>query len=85
MQADPAVKEREFVEPEEFLFKDDGMFPNSALPLLLYRQAFTAEAEDLASVIEQRFAENDWTNSWRNGVYSFAHYHSTTHEALGVY
>src|SRR2546429_306773 len=85
MQADPAVKEREFVEPEEFLFKDDGVFPNSALPLLLYRQAFTAEAEDLASVIEQRFAENDWTNSWRNGVYSFAHYHSTTHEALGVY
>jgi uncharacterized protein YjlB len=85
MQADPAVKEREFVEPEEFLFKDDGMFPNSALPLLVYRQAFTAEAEHLASVIEQRFAENDWTNSWRNGVYSFAHYHSTTHEALGVY
>jgi uncharacterized protein YjlB len=85
MQAHPAVKQQEFVEPEEFPFKDDGIFPNSALPLLLYRQAFTAEAEDPASVIEQRFAENDWTNSWRNGVYSFAHYHSTTHEALGVY
>ncbi|PYI73826.1 MAG: cupin [Verrucomicrobia bacterium] len=85
MQAHPAVKQQEFVEPEELPFKDDGIFPNSVLPLLLYRQAFTAEAEDLASVIEQRFAENDWTNSWRNGVYSFAHYHSTTHEALGVY
>ena len=85
MQAHPAVNQREFVEPEEFRFKDDGIFPNSVLPLLLYRQAFTAEAEDPASVIEQRFAENDWTNSWRNGVYSFAHYHSTTHEALGVY
>jgi uncharacterized protein YjlB len=76
---------REVVKPEQFRFKDDGVFPNSDLPLLIYRQAFTTEAEDRAFTIEQCFAENDWTNSWRNGVYSFAHYHSTTHEALGVY
>jgi len=85
MQAHPVVKQQEFVEPEQFRFKDDGVFPNSVLPVLLYRQAFVTEAGDRASVVEQRFAENDWTNSWRNGVYSFAHYHSTTHEALGVY
>jgi uncharacterized protein YjlB len=85
MQAHPVVRQQEFVEPEQFSFKDDGIFPNSVLPLLLYRQAFTTEAGDRASVIEQRFGENDWTNSWRNGVYSFAHYHSTTHEVLGVY
>jgi uncharacterized protein YjlB len=84
MQAHPMVKQ-DLVEPEQFVFKDDGVFPNSDLPLLVYRQAFTTEAEDRASVIEQCFAENDWTNSWRNGVYSFTHYHSTTHEALGVY
>jgi uncharacterized protein YjlB len=84
MQARPVARQQEFVEPEQFRFRDDGVFPNSVLPLLLYRQAFT-EAEDRASVVEQRFAENDWTNSWRNGVYSFAHYHSTTHEVLGVY
>ena len=85
MQAHSAVKQREFVAPEQFRFKDDGVFPNSVLPVLLYRQAFMAEAGDRASVVEQCFAENDWTNSWRNGVYSFTHYHSTTHEALGVY
>jgi uncharacterized protein YjlB len=85
MQVHPVVKQQEFVEPERFSFKDDGVFPNSVLPVLLYRQAFVTEASDRASVVEQRFAENDWTNSWRNGVYSFAHYHSTTHEALGVY
>lgn len=84
MPAHPVVKQQELVEPEQFRFKDDGVFPNSVLPVLLYRQAFT-EAGDRAFVIEERFAENDWTNSWRNGVYSFAHYHSTTHEALGVY
>jgi len=84
MQAGPVAKQQEFVEPEQFRFKDDGVFPNSVLPVLLYRQAFT-EVEDRASVVEQCFAENDWTNSWRNGVYSFTHYHSTTHEVLGAY
>src|SRR5438045_6838455 len=85
MRAHPTVKQQEFVALEQFRFKDDGVFPNSGLLLLVYRQAFTTEVEDRASIIEQCFAENDWTNSWRNGVYSFAHYHSTTHEALGVY
>jgi uncharacterized protein YjlB len=85
MQAHPVAKQQQVVEPEQFSFKDDGVFPNSVLPVLLYRQAFKREPGDRAFVVEQRFAENDWTNSWRNGVYSFAHYHSTTHEVLGVY
>jgi uncharacterized protein YjlB len=85
MQAHPVAKQQQVVEPEQFSFKDDGVFPNSVLPVLLYRQAFKREPGDRAFVVEQRFAENDWINSWRNGVYSFAHYHSTTHEVLGVY
>jgi uncharacterized protein YjlB len=85
MQAHPTLKQPELAEPEQFKFKDDGVFPNNVLPLLVYRHVFITEATDLPSIIEQCFAENDWTNSWRNGVYSFAHYHSTTHEALGVY
>jgi uncharacterized protein YjlB len=79
------TEQQDFVQPEQFDFKDDGNFPNSALPLLLYRQAITTEAREPASIFEKRFAENDWTNSWRNGVYSFPHYHSTSHEVLGVY
>ena len=73
------------VEPQQLVFKDDGAIPNNALPLLLYRQAFAADTKDLASVIEQRFADNDWTNSWQAGVYPFPHYHSTSHEVLGVF
>jgi uncharacterized protein YjlB len=73
------------ITPEQFRFEDDGTFPNSRLPLLFYRGALSAHADDPASVFEQRFAENDWTNSWRDGVYPFAHYHSTSHEVLGVY
>jgi uncharacterized protein YjlB len=76
---------REVVQPEQFRFKDDGVFPNSELPLLVYRQAHTDDGQDPASVLEERLAENDWCNSWRNGVYPFTHYHSTTHEVLGVF
>jgi uncharacterized protein YjlB len=79
------IQQQQFVEPEQLNFKDDGIFPNSPLPLLFYRQALAPDKEDPASIFEQRFAENDWTNSWRNGVYSFPHYHSTSHEVLGVY
>jgi uncharacterized protein YjlB len=79
------IQQHDFVQPEQLNFKDDGIFPNSPLPLLFYHQAITTEAKDPASIFEERFAENDWTNSWRNGVYSFPHYHSTSHEVLGVY
>ena len=66
-------------------FKDDGSIPNSALPLLVYRQAFVLGASDLAVTIEVHFARNDWTGSWRASVFPFHHYHSKTHEVLAVY
>src|SRR5439155_19625789 len=79
------IQQQDFVQPKQFNFKDDGIFPNSVLPLLLYERALITEAKDPASVFEQRFAENDWSNSWRNGVYPFPHYNSTSHEVLVVY
>ncbi|GAB3246173.1 cupin domain-containing protein [Larkinella harenae] len=72
-------------EPESLLFKDDGTIPNSQLPLLLYRQAFAETGSAGASWLEKRFAAHNWANSWRNGVYPYHHYHSTSHEVLGVY
>lgn len=71
--------------PETATFQDDGVFPNSRLPLLIYRQAFHPETRDLASAVEASFAANGWTGAWRDGIYSFRHYHSTTHEVLGVF
>lgn len=72
-------------EPELFYFKDDGKIPNSEYPLLLYHNAFTERDNAGAEWLEKTFATNNWTNSWRNGVYSYHHYHSTAHEVLGVY
>ena len=73
------------IQPERAYFKDDGRIPNSALPLLLYRQAFASGTRDLVSAIKERFAKNNWTGSWRASVFRFHHYHSTTHEVLAVH
>lgn len=64
---------------------DDGVFPNSRLPALVYRTALGPTDHDLASRFERRFASNGWTGAWRNGLYTVHHYHSTAHEVLGVY
>lgn len=76
---------QESVKPQTHLFKDDGVIPNSKYPLLHYQQVFAEKNSAGASWLEQHFAQNNWTNSWRNGVYQFHHYHSTSHEVLGVY
>lgn len=71
--------------PELFHFADDGQIPNNRLPLLLYRSAFSARGTEGAEWLEQRFTANNWTNSWRNGIFSYLHYHSISHEVLGIY
>lgn len=71
--------------PELYYFEDDGIIPNSKYPLIIYRQVFMYKGEEGAEWLEKTFTENNWTNSWRWGVYPFHHYHSNTHEVLGVF
>jgi uncharacterized protein YjlB len=76
-------------EPEvvELRLEPRGAFPNNPrLPVLLYRAAFRLPGHgDAARVIEDAFERNGWSRGWRNGVYDYQHYHSTSHEALGCY
>jgi uncharacterized protein YjlB len=66
----------------EVRLNDDGSFPNSRLPLLFY----PGGARDLdAAGIERLFRSHGWSGAWRAGIYPYHHYHSTTHEVLGVY
>lgn len=67
------------------VLKDDGTFPNNSLPVLIYKNALILPGEHAAKIIENIFEKNNWSNSWRNGIYDYHHYHSITHEVLGVY
>ena len=68
------------------LLLDDGTFPNNdKLPLLVYKNAIPIPDQNPAAAIERIFRENRWGGSWRNGIYSYHHYHSTAHEVLGIY
>lgn len=64
-------------------FPDDGRFPNSALPVIIYRRAVSSE-DASPEAIEAMFDGNGWPSQWRAGVYDYHHYHSTAHEALGI-
>jgi uncharacterized protein YjlB len=67
--------------PETYPFADDGLgFPNSPLPLLIYRAALTPDPAAMVRV----FAEQGWSNAWRDGIFGYHHFHSIAHEVLGI-
>jgi uncharacterized protein YjlB len=71
------------ISPAQIHLDDDGTYPNSHLPVLLWRGAVLTD-DDFDTAIELCFRANDWTGVWRNGIFTFNHYHSTAHEVLGV-
>jgi uncharacterized protein YjlB len=66
---------------ETHRFEDDGSFPNSRLPVLVYHDV---EAAHDASTCEALFARHGWLGAWRDGIFAFHHFHSTAHEVLGI-
>lgn len=72
------------VEPVVLRLERNGWMPNNPrLPVLLYRGTLAAKGDDPASAYESLFAKNGWPPQWRDGVYTYHHYHSTAHEVLG--
>ncbi|HZO01548.1 MAG TPA: cupin domain-containing protein [Burkholderiales bacterium] len=65
------------------LLAADGSIPNHPTwPLLVYPGVL----KDIRpEAFEQLFNRNRWPAAWRDGVFPFHHYHSNSHEALGVY
>lgn len=55
---------------------------NPHLPALAYRGLETVARG--AAACEELFTGNGWGGTWRDGVFAFHHFHSTSHEALGV-
>ncbi|MCM3708299.1 MULTISPECIES: cupin domain-containing protein [Cytobacillus] len=66
---------------QTMLLADDGQIPNNqGLPVIIYRAVFKEQTDE----IETSFNRHQWTGSWTGGVYDYHHYHSNTHEVLGV-
>jgi uncharacterized protein YjlB len=69
-----------------FSLKRNRYFPNSVHPVLIYRKtiALPDQKNKAAAIVQKLFNRNGWSNSWRNGIYDFHHYHSNTHECMAV-
>lgn len=64
-----------------FYFLDDGVMPNHPdFPVIWYIAGLKGQTRQMESI----FNQNNWLNSWTNGVFGYHHYHSNAHEVLGV-
>ena len=68
-------------QPVTLRFSGDGAIPNSRLPVLVYQGLDLAQE---AAAAERVFAANNWRGAWRDGIYPFHHFHSTSHEVLAI-
>ena len=72
--------------PQRYRFRQWGLVPNHPRwPLIHYRSvARFRDGIDPAALFEDLFDRNGWGDSWRDGIYDYVHYHSQTHEVLGI-
>ncbi|MES2565873.1 MAG: cupin domain-containing protein [Bacteroidota bacterium] len=68
-----------------YRLKDDGIFPNSQLLVIHYKKIIQLPFFFPGSYLKTLFKKNNWKNAWKSGIYNYHHYHSTTHEVMGVY
>ncbi|WP_070158018.1 cupin [Sphingobium phenoxybenzoativorans] len=74
------------MEIETFLLSENDWVPNnSRVPVVVYRGALDGEGEELAERFEALFEGHGWPPDWRDGIFDYHHYHSTAHEALGMF
>jgi uncharacterized protein YjlB len=69
-----------------FPLKDDGETPNNPkFPLVLYRAPVKLSDDyDPAAIFEALFESNGWGDGWRDSMYDWLHWHTKTHEVLGI-
>lgn len=70
--------------PIEFYISDNGIFPNSHLPVLVYKEVLDFPFLFPGRGARKMLSEHGWTNNWKAGIYTYHHYHSNTHEAMIV-
>lgn len=69
--------------PESWVAPDGEKIPNHpSFAVLVYRDV--PGVSEGAEACRRLFADKGWGGSWVDGVFDFHHFHSTSHEALGV-
>jgi len=64
-----------------FYFNNDGVIPNNTLPVLMYKNGLN---DTVQADLESTFKKNGWTNNWKDIILPYDHFHSNTHEVLGL-
>ncbi|MGF6175068.1 cupin [Ensifer sp. 4252] len=79
------VHETASKQPETLFFPASDWVPNHPfLPALVYRNVLPPGQKDRARAFERLFSDAGWRGLWRNGVFSYQHYHIGAHEVLGI-
>jgi len=74
------------MEIETIRLADTGEVPNNPhWSLILYKAAVPVGTSGSATAaLDALFEANGWPVAWHDGIYRFTHFHSLTHEALGI-
>jgi len=64
-----------------YYFENDGDIPNNKLPVLIYKNALQ---HIVNKDFEFIFCQNGWSNNWHDIILTDDHFHSNTHEVLGL-
>lgn len=69
---------------ETIFIKENHPYPNNSLPVLYYEGAIKnlTDSPEAAQEVQAFFKENGYSNIWIDGIFSYHHFHSNTHEAL---
>lgn len=71
-------------EPLLFICKDNGRFPGSRLPAMLYKEGLALPLLLKTLYIKRVFASHRWDAVSVGGIATHPQYHSTAHTALGA-
>ena len=70
--------------PYQYVIKDNGLFPGNDLPVLHYKKALQIPRFFPGRFARKILERHGWTNTWRDGIFTYDHYHSNTHEVMVV-